>query len=103
MYAYFINPVFYTHLDVYKRQAFCNQDLCLYDIDVRDHFSDGMFYPVSYTHLLSWACHMLGEEIHEALKDPAQYKIMEQRLRNCGYDFDQYGMPEPVSYTHLGH
>ena len=28
----------------FQRVAFCNQDLCLYDIDVRDHFSDGMFY-----------------------------------------------------------
>ena len=67
-------------------------DLVLNPLGVPSRMNIGQILEIH----LSWACHMLGEEIHEALKDPAQYKIMEQRLRNCGYDFDQYGMPEPT-------
>ncbi len=66
-------------------------DLVLNPLGVPSRMNIGQILEIH----LSWACHMLGEEIHEALKDPAQYKIMEQRLRDCGYDFDQYGMPEP--------
>lgn len=43
---------------------------------------------------LSWACHMLGEEIKEAKTDPVKAKALEKRLREAGYDFDTYGMPE---------
>jgi len=67
-------------------------DLVLNPLGVPSRMNIGQILEIH----LSWACHMLGEEIHEALKDPAQYKIMEQRLRDCGYDFDQYGMPEPT-------
>ena len=67
-------------------------DICLNPLGVPSRMNIGQILEIH----LSWACHMLGEEIHEALKDPAQYKIMEQRLRDCGYDFDQYGMPEPT-------
>ena len=67
-------------------------DLVLNPLGVPSRMNIGQILEIH----LSWACHMLGEEIHEALKDPAQYKIMEQRLHDCGYDFDQYGMPEPT-------
>lgn len=38
---------------------------------------------------LGWACHALGEEIRNGDPD------VERRLREAGYDFDKYGMPEP--------
>lgn len=67
-------------------------DLVLNPLGVPSRMNIGQILEIH----LSWACHMLGEEIHDALKDPKKYEEMKQRLISCGYDFDTYGMPEPT-------
>lgn len=60
-------------------------DLVLNPLGVPSRMNIGQILEIH----LSWACHMLGEEIK---KNP---KEVEKRLREVGYDFDKYGMPEP--------
>lgn len=60
-------------------------DLVLNPLGVPSRMNIGQILEIH----LSWACHMLGEEIK---KNP---KEVEKRLRALGYDFDKYGMPEP--------
>lgn len=67
-------------------------DLVLNPLGVPSRMNIGQILEIH----LSWACHMLGEEIHEAMKDQDKYEEMKQRLIDCGYDFDKYGMPEPT-------
>ncbi len=67
-------------------------DLVLNPLGVPSRMNIGQILEIH----LSWACHMLGEEIHEAMKDQNKYEEMKQRLIDCGYDFDKYGMPEPT-------
>ncbi|WP_442877412.1 DNA-directed RNA polymerase subunit beta [Dialister sp.] len=67
-------------------------DLVLNPLGVPSRMNIGQILEIH----LSWACHMLGEEIREALKDPVKYEEMKQRLIDCGYDFDKYGMPQPT-------
>ena len=67
-------------------------DLVLNPLGVPSRMNIGQILEIH----LSWACHMLGEEIKAAQKDPKQAKILEKRLRAVGYDFDTYGMPEPT-------
>ena len=67
-------------------------DLVLNPLGVPSRMNIGQILEIH----LSWACHMLGEEIRESLKDPVKYEEMKQRLIDCGYDFDKYGMPEPT-------
>ena len=67
-------------------------DLVLNPLGVPSRMNIGQILEIH----LSWACHMLGEEIKAAQKDPKQAKILEKRLRAAGYDFDTYGMPEPT-------
>ena len=70
-------------------------DLVLNPLGVPSRMNIGQILEIH----LSWACHMLGEEIHAALaagEGSAKYEEMKQRLIDCGYDFDTYGMPEPT-------
>ena len=70
-------------------------DLVLNPLGVPSRMNIGQILEIH----LSWACHMLGEEIRAALKageGSDQYEEMKQRLIDCGYDFDTYGMPEPT-------
>ena len=70
-------------------------DLVLNPLGVPSRMNIGQILEIH----LSWACHMLGEEIRAALKageGSAQYEEMKQRLIDCGYDFEKYGMPEPT-------
>ena len=67
-------------------------DLVLNPLGVPSRMNIGQILEIH----LSWACHMLGEEIKAAQKDPKQAKLLEKRLRKAGYDFDAYGMPEPT-------
>lgn len=67
-------------------------DLVLNPLGVPSRMNIGQILEIH----LSWACHMLGEEIREAMKDPKKYEEMKQRLIDCGYDFDKYGMPQPT-------
>ncbi len=60
-------------------------DLVLNPLGVPSRMNIGQILEIH----LGWACHALGEEIRE--KDPD----VERRLREAGYDFDKYGMPEP--------
>lgn len=66
-------------------------DLVLNPLGVPSRMNIGQILEIH----LSWACHMLGEEIEKTKTDPKAYKEMEKRLRDNGYDFDTYGMPEP--------
>lgn len=65
-------------------------DLVLNPLGVPSRMNIGQILEIH----LSWACHMLGEEIKEAKTDPVKAKALEKRLREAGYDFDTYGMPE---------
>lgn len=70
-------------------------DLVLNPLGVPSRMNIGQILEIH----LSWACHMLGEEIRAALKageGSDQYEEMKQRLIDCGYDFEKYGMPEPT-------
>ncbi len=70
-------------------------DLVLNPLGVPSRMNIGQILEIH----LSWACHMLGEEIHAALaagEGSAKYEEVKQRLIDCGYDFDTYGMPEPT-------
>ncbi len=70
-------------------------DLVLNPLGVPSRMNIGQILEIH----LSWACHMLGEEIHAALaagEGSAKYEEMKQRLIDCGYDFEKYGMPEPT-------
>ena len=60
-------------------------DLVLNPLGVPSRMNIGQILEIH----LGWACHALGEEIRQ--KDPD----VERRLREAGYDFDKYGMPEP--------
>ncbi len=70
-------------------------DLVLNPLGVPSRMNIGQILEIH----LSWACHMLGEEIQAAMaagEGSAKYEEMKQRLIDCGYDFDTYGMPEPT-------
>ena len=70
-------------------------DLVLNPLGVPSRMNIGQILEIH----LSWACHMLGEHIHEALAagvGSPKYEEMKQRLIDCGYDFEKYGMPEPT-------
>ncbi|WP_366517980.1 DNA-directed RNA polymerase subunit beta [uncultured Dialister sp.] len=70
-------------------------DLVLNPLGVPSRMNIGQILEIH----LSWACHMLGEEIRAALaagEGSAKYEEMKKRLIDCGYDFDKYGMPEPT-------
>ncbi len=60
-------------------------DLVLNPLGVPSRMNIGQILEIH----LGWACHALGEEIRQ--NDPD----VERRLREAGYDFDKYGMPEP--------
>ena len=70
-------------------------DLVLNPLGVPSRMNIGQILEIH----LSWACHMLGEEIHAAMAagvGSPKYEEMKQRLIDCGYDFEKYGMPEPT-------
>uniref|UniRef100_UPI0040286CDA DNA-directed RNA polymerase subunit beta n=1 Tax=Dialister sp. TaxID=1955814 RepID=UPI0040286CDA len=70
-------------------------DLVLNPLGVPSRMNIGQILEIH----LSWACHMLGEEIHAAMAagvGSPEYEEMKQRLIDCGYDFEKYGMPEPT-------
>ena len=70
-------------------------DLVLNPLGVPSRMNIGQILEIH----LSWACHMLGEEIHAAMVagvGSPKYEEMKQRLIDCGYDFEKYGMPEPT-------
>ena len=70
-------------------------DLVLNPLGVPSRMNIGQILEIH----LSWACHMLGEEIRDAMakgEDSKEYKDMRDRLVACGYDFKKYGMPEPT-------
>ncbi len=60
-------------------------DLVLNPLGVPSRMNIGQILEIH----LGWACHALGEEIKAGDPD------VERRLREAGYDFDKYGMPEP--------
>jgi DNA-directed RNA polymerase subunit beta len=66
-------------------------DLVLNPLGVPSRMNIGQILEIH----LSWACHMLGERIQEAKHNPELAKELERQLREDGYDFDKYGMPEP--------